>query len=94
MTSRYNESETSESRVIPNRDDKGKDVIDANGRDIGMVTIVVGDTMYVASNTRVSEAVERKLDWDDKRSTSLPLPSEMITRIDDEVMLAVEREAE
>lgn len=94
MTSRYDESETLESRVRPRRDDKGKDVVDANGRDIGMVTTVVGETVYVAPNTRVSEAVERKLDWDDKRSTSLPLPSEMITRIDDEVVLAVEREAD
>lgn len=94
MTSRYDESETLESRVIPQRDDRGKDVVDANGRDIGMVTSVVGDTMYVAPNTRVNEAVERKLDWDDKRSTSLPLPSEMITRIDEKVVLAVKREAE
>lgn len=69
-------------------------MVDANGRDIGMVTTVVGDTMYVAPNTRVSEAVERKLEWGDKRSTSLPVPPEMITRIDDEVVLAVEREAE
>ena len=94
MTSRYDESETLESRVIPQRDDRGKDVVDTNGRDIGMVTSVVGDTMYVSPNTRVGEAVERKLDWDDKRSPPLPLPSELITRIDDEVVLAVKREAE
>ena len=93
MTSRYDESKPLKSRVIPQRDDKGKDVVDANGRDIGMATTVVGDTMYVAPNTRLSEAVERKLGWKDKRSTPHPVPSEMITRIDDEVVLAVEREA-
>lgn len=94
MTSRYDESEPIDTHVIPQREDRGKDVVDANGRDIGMVTTVVGGTMYVAPNTRVGKAVERKLDWDDKRSSSLPVPSELITRIDDEVVLAVEREAE
>lgn len=93
MTSRYDESEPLDTRKIPERDDRGKDVVDANGRDIGMVTTVVGDTLYVDPNTRVSEEVERKLEWDDKRSTSLPVTSEKITRIDDEVVLMVEREA-
>lgn len=93
MTSRYDRTETPDPRVVPERSDGGKNVIGANGRDIGMVTTVVGDTMYVAPCTRLSEAVERKLDWDDKRSTPFPVPSELITRIDDEVVLAVEREA-
>lgn len=94
MTSRYDESEQFDSRVVPDRDDTGNDVVDANAWSLGMVTTVVGDTMYVAPNTRVSEAVERKLEWDDKRSTPHPVPAEMITRIDDEVVLAVEREGE
>ena len=100
MTSRYDESETfdesesTDTRVVPERTDKGKNVIGANGRDIGMVTTVVGDTMYVAPNTRVSEPVERKLEWNDKRNSPHPIPPEIIVRIDDEVLLAVEREAE
>lgn len=94
MTSRYDRTEAIDARVVPTRSDKGKNVVGANGRDIGMVTTVVGETMYVAPNTRVSEALERKLEWDDKRSTSLPVPAELITRIDDEVVLAVERDTE
>lgn len=94
MTSQYDESESLDTRLIPQRDDRGKGVVNANGRDIGMVTTVVGDTMYVAPNTRVSEEVERKLEWNDKERTSLPVPPELITRIDDEVVLAVERKEE
>lgn len=93
MTSRYEKTETSDPRVVPERIDEGKNVVDANGRDIGMVTTVVGDALYVSPNTRLSDEVERKLDWDDKRSTPLPVPSELIIRIDNEVVLAVEREA-
>lgn len=94
MTSRYDRTEAIDARVVPTGSDKGKTVVGTNGRDIGMVTTVVEDTLYVAPNTRVSGTVERKLDWDDKQSTSLPVPTELITRIDDEVVLAVERDAE
>lgn len=93
MTSRYDKTETPDPRVIPERTDKGKNVVGANGRDIGMATTVVGDTMYVAPNTRLSDKVERKLDWDDKRTAPFPVPPELFTRIGDEVVLAVEREA-
>ena len=94
MTSRYDKTETPDSRVVPERSDEGKNVVGANGRDIGMVTTVVEATLYIAPNTRLSTEVERKLDRDNERSTPLPVPSELITRIDEEVVLAVEREAE
>lgn len=80
--------------MVPERDDEAKDAVDADGRDLGMVTTVVGDTVYVAPNTSLSGTVERELGWDDKRSTDLPVPAELIVRIDEEMVLAVEREAE
>lgn len=79
-------------RLVPRREDEGKDVVGADGRDLGMVTTVVGNTMYAAPNTALSPAVERALGWDGDRSTDLPVPADMITRIDDEVVLAVERD--
>ena len=94
MTSRYDKTEPPGCRVVPERSDEGKNVVGANGMDIGMVMIVVESTLYVAPNTRLSNEVERKLDWDNERSMPLPVPSELITRIDEEVVLAVEREAE
>lgn len=80
--------------MIPERDDEGKDVVDADGRDLGMVTTVVGNTMYADPNTTLSESVERRLGWHDGRRTDLPVPPERVVRIDEEVVLAVEREAE
>lgn len=79
--------------MVPERGDEGKNVVGANGWDIGMATTVVGDTMYVAPNTRPCDEVERQLDGDDRRSKPFPVPSELITRLEEEVELAVEREA-
>lgn len=92
MDSNPNDTELDDVRLVPRRDDEGKDVVDADGRDLGMVSAVVGNTMYAAPNTALSPAVERKLGWDGERSTDLPVPADLITRIDDEVVLAVERD--
>lgn len=81
-----------EPRAIPTGDDEGKDVVGSNHRDVGMVTCVEGETMYVDPNTSLSAQVKQKLGWDGNRRTDLPLPAEFVRRIDDEVVLAVERE--
>lgn len=92
MKSETDDTETHEPRVIPKDDDEGKDVVGSNQRDIGMVTSVSGDTMYVDPNTSLTEQVRRKLEWGDKRRTDLPIPPEFIRRIDDEVILAIQRD--
>lgn len=79
-------------RVVPTRDDMGKEVVGSNHRDIGMVTRIEGDTMYVDPNTMLSEQVKQQLGWDENRRTDLPIPAEFVRRIDDEVVLAIERE--
>lgn len=85
-------TENHDARVVPTRDDEGKEVVGSNYRDIGMVTCVEGDTMYVDPNTLLSEQVKQKLRWDENRRTDLPIPPELVRRIEDEVVLAIERE--
>lgn len=92
MNTNLDETELGGVRLAPQHDDEGKNIIDADGRDLGMVTTVVGNTMYADPNTALSAAVERELGWGGNRSTDLPVPADLITRIDDEVVLAVERE--
>lgn len=48
--------------------------------------------MYVDPNTLLSEQVKQKLQWDENRRTDLPIPPELVSRIEDEVVLAIERE--
>ena len=81
-----------ETRVIPKTDDEGKNVVGAGHLDIGMVTAVVGDTMYIDPNTALTDEVKRKLNWDGKRSTDLPIPVEFVSRIDDEIVLSIARD--
>lgn len=80
-----------EPRVVPEPADEGKDVVDADYHDVGMVTDVQGNTMYVDANTALTERVVKALDWDENRRTDLPVTSEFVERIDDEVVLTVER---
>ena len=92
MNTNLDDTTLDDARLVPRREDEGKDIVDADGRDLGMVTTVVGNTMYAAPNTALSPAIERALGWDGDRSTDLPVPADLITRIDDEVVLAVERD--
>lgn len=90
-------SETSEprdARIIPEPDDEGKTVVDTEDREIGTVTGVEGDTMYVTPEASLTEKIKQKLDWADKQSEDLPVSSEFVSRIDDQVVLAVERDEE
>lgn len=47
-------------RVEPESVDEGKDVVCADGRTIGMVTRVRGDTLYVDPDTSLSDRLERR----------------------------------
>lgn len=78
-------------RVEPEPVDEGKDVVCADGRTIGMVTRVRGDTLYVDPDTSLSDRLERRLDWDGSRRTDLPLRAEFIERISGEVVLTIRR---
>lgn len=85
-------TEIEDSRIVPEPADKGKTVVGTDFRDIGMVTDVHNDTMYVDPNTSLTDKVKQQLNWDDNRRTDLPIASQFIKRIEQEVVLTVARE--
>lgn len=46
-------------------DDEGKTVVDANGRTLGLVTAVEGDTAYVDPDPDLAETLKADLGWGD-----------------------------
>ena len=81
-------------RVIPDDDDRGKDVVDTRGQDIGMVAEVEGDTMYVDPAPSLTGKISSTLGWGDKDADQLPVPPDFVQRIDEQVVLAVARDEE
>lgn len=88
------DSDAESARVIPEDDDHGKDVVDTRGQDIGMVTKVEGDTMYVDPHPSLTEKIRGALNWDADSDEALPVPPEFVERIDERVVLQVERDEE
>lgn len=78
--------------VVPTGDEEGKTVVDTTGAEIGMVTDVEGDTMYVDPHPSTTETIAATLDWDLQAPDDLPVSSEFVERIDDDVVLDVERD--
>ena len=66
---------------------QGKSVVDANGEEIGMVSSVRGDTVYVDPDPGMTETIMSKLGWDDIDHEEYPLRADSIQRIDDKVYL-------
>ena len=79
-------------RIIPESTDEGKTVVGSDFRDIGMVTDVHNETLYIDPNTSLTDKVKQQLEWDDYRRTDLPIGSQFIKRIKQEVVLTVARE--
>ncbi|SEW25150.1 hypothetical protein [Halobacterium jilantaiense] len=75
-------------RLEPQDDDVGKPVVVATGDQIGMVTEVEGDTVYVDPHPGMTEKIMAKLGWGDRDDDDLPLASDRIAAItDDDVRL-------
>lgn len=87
-------TETSGSRTMPEDDDTGKDVVDVQGREIGVVTDVEGDTMYVEPDPSMTERIKSKLEMGSESEEDLPVSSEFVDRIEDDVVLDVQRDEE
>lgn len=77
-------------RVTPDVADQGKSVVDNRGADVGVVSDVEGETMYVEPDPTLTEKVMSKLHWQDNDRDHLEVSPERIERIDDEVVLDVE----
>lgn len=81
-------------RTTPALADQGKDVVDTRGADVGMVSDVDGETLYVDPDPDLTESVMSKLHWRDHDRDDHPVPPEAIERIGDEVVLDVEFDPE
>lgn len=77
-------------RVTPDVADHGKSVVDNRGADVGVVSDVEGETMYVEPDPTLTEKVMSKLHWRDNDRDHLEVSPERIERIADEVVLDVE----
>lgn len=87
-------TETTRHRTIPEDGDKGKDVVDTRGREIGVVTDVEGDTMYVDPDPSITERIKSKLRLGSESDADLPISPEFVGRIEDDVVLEVARDEE
>ncbi len=83
-----------DARTIPSEDDRGKDVVDVEGQNIGIVTEVEGDTMYVDTHPSLTEQVMSRLGWSSEGGDSLPVSPEFVRRIEGRVVLDVQRDGE
>lgn len=91
------ESATMGNSPVPTGDETGATVVDTDGRKIGMVTDVEGDTMYVDPHASLTEKVMAALNWGDHDAEDYPVLPEFVDDIDrdnDQVVLSVERDEE
>lgn len=85
--------EVEEARVTPTDRDVGKDVVDPEGEEIGMISAVEGDTFYVDPHPTLTDRIKAALDWEDIDEDAYPLGPENVLRItDDEVQVDVDVE--
>jgi hypothetical protein len=76
-------SEEIDERIHPSKDDEGKDVVDATGEKIGMVSKVEEDTIYVDPHPSLADKIKTALDWGDREKDAYPLDASNIARITD-----------
>ena len=76
-----------DARTIPELADQGKDVVDTRGDDLGIVSDVDGDVLYVEPDPTLTEKIMSTLHWREGESDELKVTPERIRRIDDEVVL-------
>lgn len=82
----------SDTRVIPAEDDQGKQVIDKQDGEIGMVSRVEGDTLYVDPDPSITDKVQAALGWGDTDEVDLPIPPNFVDYIEDKVVLDIKRD--
>ncbi|MCU4926283.1 hypothetical protein OB905_09850 [Halobacteria archaeon AArc-dxtr1] len=68
-------------------DDVGKTVVDANGKELGVVSNVDGDAASVDPNPSLLDTALAKVGWDRSDDEAYTIREDMLDRIDDEVVL-------
>jgi len=70
----------------------GKDVIDADDEQIGVVTAVEYGTAHVDPDPGLSEKLKTKLGWEDREAAEYPIQEDAIGSVtDDEIRLQYSR---
>lgn len=79
-------------RVVVEAADRGKPVVDADGRRVGVVTEVRAGKAYVDPDGGLRDELAARLGWASVDEPDEPLPAEDIAAItDDEIRLAADR---
>jgi hypothetical protein len=79
-------------RIEPTDDDVGKTVVNASGDEVGMVSAVENDRMYVDPHPSITDRIRTALGWGNDDDT-YPVDEDHVSRIeDDEVVLGVDRQ--
>lgn len=69
-------------------EDEGKQVVDSNGEEIGIVTGVRGGTAYVDPDPGLAENLKSRLGWGEVDQDDYPLDDSQIETVtDDEIRL-------
>ncbi|AEH38106.1 hypothetical protein [Halopiger xanaduensis] len=69
-------------------DDEGKQVVNAEGEQIGIVESVEGGTAHVNPDPGMTDTIKSKLGWGDTDEETYPLDAENVESIsDDEIRL-------
>ena len=83
-------------RVMPSEDDEGKTVVDATGEEVGMVTDVEGDILYVDPHPSIADRIKTTLGWGEPDEDDYTISPDRISRItrDQVELVSVEPEME
>jgi len=69
-------------------DEVGKEVVDAQGEQVGIVSAVRHGTAYIDPEPGITDKIRTKLGWEDTDEADYPLQEEAIDTItDDEIRL-------
>jgi len=80
-------------RIEPTEDDVGKTVVNASGDEVGMVSAVENDRMYVDPHPSITDRIRTALGWGGDDEDTYPVDEDHVSRIeDDEVVLGVDRQ--
>jgi len=75
--------ETGVTKTEVTDDEIGKQVVSGND-EVGLVTDVEGDTLYVDPDPSLTDKIKAALDWGDSDEESYPVEADQVERIDNE----------
>jgi len=79
-------------RVEPTEDDVGKAVVNAGGDEVGMVSAVEDDRLYVDPHPSITDRIRTALGWGSDEDDTYPVDEDHVARIEDDgVVLGVDR---